>query len=398
MTKILLVSETLPHPDRGGSSLTLYNIFKDYGLDNFYCYTFSTSARNALVEPFVNNVLIADKKILFRVGSWFPFSGRTNLILSQIDEFLVRLLPLQHLKVVKKFNPDVVLFCPLTAKLLKEYPRFKSKIKCPSIVYFMDDWPVGGEHIWDAKIKQMLNDASGHFFISEYLEQSMQERLGFNKKKFLAVHNPIDLHSIVYSNIEIETTGTFRIVYAGSLWGIQLDAVKQLAEAVGFLRKIGVDIVLELYTQDRFYEPLKNFWDENGIVFGGWIPSAELRKKLHKMDLLLVASSFLEEYKNLTLGSLQTKVTDYLAACRPVLCLGPSYSANNLFVKKWDCGLTFESSSVNELADFISELIPRRNSFRDKIQNGVKVLEQKLNTKVVFSEVQDFIKNIALVN
>jgi hypothetical protein len=100
----------------------------------------------------------------------------------------------------------------------------------------------------------------------------------------------------------------------------------------------------------------------------------------------------------LTLGSLQTKVTDYLAACRPVLCLGPSYSANNLFVKKWDCGLTFESSSVNELADFISELIPRRNSFRDKIQNGVKVLEQKLNTKVVFSEVQDFIKNIALVN
>jgi len=142
---------------------------------------------------------------------------------------------------------------------------------------------------------------------------------------------------------------------------------------------------------------LKNFWDANGVEFGGWIPSAELRKKLHKMDLLLVASSFLEEYKNLTLGSLQTKVTDYLAACRPVLCLGPSYSANNLFVKKWDCGLTFESRSVNELADYLSDIIPKRNSFKDKIQNGIKVLEQKLNTKVVLNEVRDFVKNIALV-
>lgn len=397
MPKILLVSETLPHPDRGGSSLTLYNIFKDYGQENFYCYTFSNSARNALVEPFVKNVLIADKKILFSVGSWFPFSGRINLILSQIDEFLVRLLPLQHLKELKTFNPDVVLYCPLTAKLLKEYPKFHQQIKCPSIVYFMDDWPVGGEHIWDIKIKQILNDALGHFFISEYLEQSMQQRLGFNKKKFLVVHNPIDLDSIVYSNVEIENKGTFRIVYAGSLWGIQLDAVKQLAEAVGVLRKRGVDIVFELYTQDRFYEPLKNFWDANGVEFGGWIPSAELRKKLHKMDLLLVASSFLEEYKNLTLGSLQTKVTDYLAACRPVLCLGPSYSANNLFVKKWDCGLTFESRSVNELADYLSDIIPKRNSFKDKIQNGIKVLEQKLNTKVVLNEVRDFVKNIALV-
>jgi len=394
MAKILLVSESLPHPDRGGSSLTLFNIFKDFESKNILCYTFSDSARNNLVEPFVKNVLIADKSLLFRFPKTLPFVGRINQWFSKLDQFLVRQLPVQHLASIKNFKPDVVLFCPLTAKVLKEYDKLKKSVPCPSIVYFMDDWPVGNEHVWDGKIKQILNEASGHLFISEYLEKTMQERLGYSKKEHLVVHNPIDIDTIKHSNVEVINSGTFQIVYAGSLWGIQLDAVKQMANAVGLLRKKGLDIALLLYTQDRFFEPLRSFWVENGVENGGWIPSSELRKRLYSADILLVASSFLSQYENLTLGSLQTKVTDYLAACRPVLCLGPSYSANNMFVKKWDCGLTFESSSETGLADFLQQLVSLRNEHRDKILNGVKILEHNLNTALVSSEVQKFVDKI----
>jgi glycosyltransferase involved in cell wall biosynthesis len=392
MTKVLLVTEALPHPNKGGASQTLFNIFKHFKKEDLCVYTpIPVEPQDTLQEPFRSNILFSPLGIRFRLPARLPFSTLLNKLIEKSDDFLKKHMPLAKSQKLKEFDPDIVLFCPLGSSVLGLVDKVNKVLRSPTLLYFMDDWPVGHEQVFDKKIKEVLENATGHIFISEYLKSTMQSRLGFQEKPFRIIHNPVDKKDICYSNMDIIQAGTFRIVYAGSLWGIQLDAVKQMAEAVGSLRKKGVDIIFTLYTLPAFYEQNRNFWVTNEVEYGGWISYLELKSHLRSADVLLVASSFLPMYKNLTLGSLQTKVTDYLATCRPVLCLGPSYSANNLFVKKWQCGLVFESDSSQELADFLKQLIPHRNLHKDLILNGLKQLEEKLNTEVVGKEVEDFL-------
>lgn len=395
MKKVLIVSEALPHPNKGGASQTLFNIFKKFHKDQLFVYTPSKEEEpENLEEPFVSNIVYFNRGIRFRMPRRIPFSFVFNFLIGWLDGILKKTSPISGIQKLKEFNPDLVLFCPLGPEVLFLYDKLDKLLNKPTLMYFMDDWPVGEEEIFDAKIKEVLEKSDAHIFISEYLKQSMQSRLGFTNRPYQILHNPVDIKDICYENVTIRQTETFRIIYAGSLWGIQLDAVKQMAEAVGNLRKKGVDIVFTLFTNSAFFGQNKDFWLSNEVEYGGWIPYLELKKYLKTADVLLVASSFLPMYKNLSLGSLQTKVTDYMAACRPVLCLGPSYSANNLFVKKWQCGIVFESDSANELSDFLSNLIPKRNQHSDMIKNGVKQLEEKLNTDKIYKDTQDFLSSI----
>lgn len=396
MTKILIVSEAIPHPNKGGASQTLYNILKYAAASDLKVYIPTTAESSTkLVEPFTSNVIFANLGFPIRLPSRIPFHRLLNWLIARLDMFIKNVQSLPNAEKLQAFNPDIVLFCPLGPVALTVFDKMHVLLKKPTIVYFMDDWPVGKEQSFDRKIKSMLDAATGHIFISDYLKSSMQARLGFVNKPFRIMHNPIDLNEITHSNISIQRQGTFRIVYAGSLWGIQLQAVMQMAEAVGSLRKQGVDVAFSLYTNQGFWDQNKHFWAQNEVEYKGWIPYSELKQELKSADLLLVASSFLPEFKNLTIGSLQTKVTDYLAACRPVLCLGPSYAANNLFVKKWACGLVFESPSPAELALFISQLILERNNHEAMIRRGVKQLEEKLNTDIIHKSVKEFLKEIS---
>jgi hypothetical protein len=85
-----------------------------------------------------------------------------------------------------------------------------------------------------------------------------------------------------------------------------------------------------------------------------------LHERLREHDLLLVASSFRADQAQISRASLQTKVTDYMLAGRPILACGPSYAASNLFLRQHDCALFAEDPAPDAIDVVLRTAIANR--------------------------------------
>src|SRR5690606_27994113 len=99
--------------------------------------------------------------------------------------------------------------------------------------------------------------------------------------------------------------------------------------------------------------------------FGGMLPYEKLTPILNQADFLLVTTSFEESLKNLVSTSVLTKITDYMIAGKPIISIGPIYSACNRFIEKWKCGYTYSDLKSEKLSKFILDIS------RDKINNDL---------------------------
>jgi hypothetical protein len=124
------------------------------------------------------------------------------------------------------------------------------------------------------------------------------------------------------------------------------DAVAAVAESVVRLRTDGVDIEFVLFTDRFFWGRHESDWLRWGVVDGGLVPYAALGDALGGCDLLLVASSFDAEQAHMSRSSLQTKVTDYMAAGRPILGCGPHDAASHRFLRERACATFVEDRAA----------------------------------------------------
>jgi glycosyltransferase involved in cell wall biosynthesis len=65
----------------------------------------------------------------------------------------------------------------------------------------------------------------------------------------------------------------------------------------------------------------------HNIVSRGWVPQSELQEALSSADILFLPYSFLESSREAVGTAFPSKIADYLAAGKPILVFGPSYSS-----------------------------------------------------------------------
>jgi len=302
-----------------------------------------------------------------------------NKFIDSCNFQLLDWLPIPSLKALQKLNPEVVIICPTTpASLILGY-KVVQRLNCPYLIYIMDDWLAKVNTIWLSSsvqqyAKQVLQKADGWLMISDQLKCDLQERYQVVPPTSLIVHNPVDLASLPAPDFSIHH-GTFKIIYAGSIWVMHYDAVAIVAETVFQLRNEGHDIEFILHTPSPFWQQYQDFWESRQVVNGGMIPYDDLHLYLQKGDLLLVASSFLPEYAHITRSSVQTKITDYMASGRPILAYGPGYSACNQFVKIHQCGLICETSQVSSLKSFLIKAKQNYNDHQSLGHQAYRILQ-----------------------
>ena len=149
-----------------------------------------------------------------------------------------------------------------------------------------------------------------------------------------------------------------------------------------------------VHTDKCFWNPYREKWKQWEVTYGDIIPYQELNGYLQRADLLLVASSFLPEYAHMTRSSVQTKLTDYMAAGRPILACGPAYSACNQFLKKWKCGLVCETNQVNTIESFLMDIIPNKTLHQEIAEVAFNVLNENFDKKIVTEKLQSYVKQI----
>lgn len=394
LPRLLLVSEAPLNQNGTGIDRTLFNLLDDYPIDRFMLYTVRhRSGGSDTSPPFDGNVATFKDRyvplISNRLGHFF------NPLLQTINLQLLDWLPPPDFQQIVEFAPELVLICPNGGSALVMGYKITQQLGCPFTIYFMDDWIEIDRRKWlSGGIQQysqaLLSKASGWLMISNQLEKELINRYGVLPDRSLIVHNPVDVASLPPPDFTPHE-GTFKVVYAGSIWAMHYDAVAAIAEAIFELRQAGCDIELILHTPQGFWNWHQKSWKSWQVTDGGMIAYNDLQTYLKRADLLLVASSFLPESANLTRSSVQTKLTDYMVSGRPIFSCGPVYAACHDFIRQWNCGLVCETNNVATIKLMLDRAINDRLANQTFARTAFDVVDRVFDKQKVNRQFYQFI-------
>jgi glycosyltransferase involved in cell wall biosynthesis len=303
---------------------------------------------------------------------------------------------------IAAYDPDVVICCPNTPLGLLVNNKLVKGINTKKIIpYLMDFWMSGSELKWmggnvQKSTAAFLSHNESWLMISDNLSAMLEERYQITPKKMLAIHNPVDISDALYIEPVINQND-YTIAYAGALWAMNLDSLIVVANSISKLKnKLAVKFVV--YTSKEFWEWRKPRLEPFGVIYGGSIPYKNIHAKLQQADALLLTTSFLKQYYTIARGSLQTKVTDYLKAKRLIISCGPDYSANNIFLKKHNCGICIETNNVDDVTKRLNEILINIHNHQNLISNGWNLLNNEFTFQKVHKKLIDFISDTASNN
>jgi len=267
------------------------------------------------------------------------------------------------------------------------------------IPYFMDDWLSGNSLQWKSgNIQQVAKDilaaAPCWLMISRQLEKILRTRYELVKRPTLIIHNPApDLPGggvqmtdsskerksvnerkpefLESHSSKLSTVNSHLIIYAGSIWPMHADALVAIARAVTILHHQGkTSFELCIYTGEAHWNKYKAQLDGPGVLHAGWKTYKEMQQLLEKAWLLLCAGSFMVQHKSFSDSSVQTKLTDYMAAGKPILYIGPSEGASGVFVEEHDAGFTIGSKLPEDIAAQLEAIARMPQQYHRKAVNG----------------------------
>ncbi|MCB0338125.1 MAG: hypothetical protein KDD53_00910 [Bdellovibrionales bacterium] len=395
---ILILTDCTFCAEDGGMNRTLINLFDHYPTSNLQVLIPHTSVKSqSPVYNFQSRISSVQldwiKGRNSRLTTWLsPFLRSLNLQIidwSNIPTEILDILSETDLIIIVSNRIEVLLF---SRKLIQ-------KSNLPFLYYGMDDLIGQEKYRWltgDAKstFRWIFSSAYGWLMISESLTSAIGARFGIKPKRVHIVHNPA---RIIDGTLGLPTAPSdhFRILYAGSIWGMHLDALIAVAEAVALLSESGVAIELILHTPDIFWMNYRSIWERFGVTNGGFTEYANLPKALTQANLLLVASSFEVANKEIVESSVQTKLTDYMSANRPIFACGPSYSASNKFVEKWECGINCNESTPTSIAHMLETLIKNPERLSKLGEQGYHAAKSNFEKSKICESLYQFIKSCA---
>ncbi len=266
---------------------------------------------------------------------------------------LLQAIPRRAEDVDSGFAPEVLMICSSMAETSIVAAQIARGFNGPVIYYAMDDLRGMESQRWfrgtgSGLLRELLERADAWMMISEALALEYEERYGIVGKRRAIVHNPVPRDSVRAGGSPSKSP--HRIAYAGSAWAMHLDALFAIANAIRTLRAEGLAVELVLYMGREFWEAHRREWERCEAKNGGLLPYDELLERLGDAAYLLACVSFEKQYHHLARTSVQTKLTDYMAAGRPVLVCGPSDSACAKFVEQWNCGFVISATDNETIA------------------------------------------------
>ena len=394
--RILLLSDVSINVDAGGLSQTLYNIFCSMQPENMLCVTSSKAFKKTPPSKlFISRYIHYKFEILHiprnRLAKYI--SKTINWINYTYNSVFRDFKKLRF--AIKTFDPDIVIACPNGPEGLFMLNRLSTVFENKKVYpYFMDDWLYhshlkwAGSNIQDLA-KKILSKHTSWMMISANLSGILGDRYKTVPSKLLEIHNPVDITGI-NDVLQLHNRKTVTIAYAGGLWPMHFDAFLVIARAIQLLKK-HINISLLLYTSESNWNWRKHELEKLDVIYGGHVPYNQVHSKLAEADCLLVTSSFSDEWRTHSKGSVQTKITDYLKARRLIIACGPTYAANNDFIKKHDCGICIETNNEQQAACELDKILNHIQHNQRYVINGLQLLKEHLSFEKVHQELNKFL-------
>lgn len=214
---------------------------------------------------------------------------------------------------------------------------------------------------------KLFRKAEQIFVMSEALRDYYQERY---KRNISVIHNSVLVEKAREISLPKQTK-MHKIVYTGSVYWAQADAIRNLIKAVEEIKDI--DIQFYLYTpHDEQYLKKQGFLKSEKIVFAEGKPSVmvEIQKTA---DILFVPLSFHDEYSFLINTSSPGKMAEYFVSGRPILIHAPQESYIAGYAKKHNFAIVVDEENIGKLKNAIKELITNEKLVQELTTNALKI-------------------------
>ena len=401
LPRIILVTDTPPLKNSIGAYKTLQNLFVKYPMGEILCVAPDDAFNGKVDNPELTRPTV-------RAGSrsHFPiplnrcrgFSSLLNLAInSHWNDRARGLVPDE----ARRFKADLIIACPMDWWGVVMAMRMGRELNLPVVPYFMDNILSGlGRPPWTGliwkRLREMLTGADGWIMISKTLAEDLAASLGVPVARRLCIsHNPVELSKMPAPKFGARQGPEFRILYTGSIWAMHIDAIEIVARAVALLRKAGLQVSLDIATQEKFWDEHRARFEPHGVRYVGFLSHDACFRCMAEADLLLVAVSFQDWLLPFARGSFQTKMTDYMSTGRPILCCGPATSVCGSYLEENRCGYFWKKPDPEGLALFLQSLIHDQTGQDEAARNAYALLERDYSAKKMQGELYTFLEDTA---
>ena len=387
---LLLLTDSPPTPNGAGISQTLYHLLQGYPaalhlLEEAAKLPPPAEGLQYQSIPAVPNPPVARHRPARWVQAW-----RYRRYLQRLPARLRHSLP----ALPPPARTCVLVSTTVAHKLL--LARVLQQQGFTVLPYFMDDWLAGNTLAWPGSslqqvAKNILHQAPAWLMISENLHLTLQQRYALPLRPCLVVHNPA---STAVGPVPpwAPAPPPHTLYYTGNVWPMHADALLATAQAIHTLNQHQPHSwQLHLYIPPHHWRLYQAQLAGPGVSYQGWLPYAQVQQRLPQAQYLLCTASFAPAHQAYSHSSVQTKLTDYMAAGRPIIFVGPPTSASGQFVELHDVGFTLGTAHPPDIARRLQAIADLPALAARKAANALQLAQTRFSQPVVQQRLYAFL-------
>ncbi|MBA2460764.1 MAG: glycosyltransferase [Actinobacteria bacterium] len=202
--------------------------------------------------------------------------------------------------------------------------------------------------------RTIVRGAAGVVCANEALRDDLLARQGVEAT---LIHHPCDLSLFASSDDGRRPSpqhgDELRIVYTGTVYEAQLDALRNLQESLGRLAAHRAS--LHVYT-GQAHADLLALGLRDGFTYHAHRPAEAISAVQQQADVLFLPLAFRSRYPDVIRMSAPMKFGEYLAAGRPILAHAPPDSFVVRYCLEHECALVVDEPDPGKLAEAVERL------------------------------------------
>ena len=384
LPRMLIVWSWLPC-NNTGAGILMRCLFADFPPERLWALTNTQSkGTTALFDPVPppeRQISVPEVQIRHR---WIP---RLGLLLNYM---LIPRIVWCGLRLVRKEKIETIFTVPWDHFTIAAY--FIHKITgCPIYMYIMDDpagrrrfgglQPVAYALLMPRIVRSCKRVRGVRAGMCEYFERTYGV-------KCLPLLPLVDIESFGKKRAEgpVRADGRFHIIYTGSIYNAQLDAVRRLVNVVN--QEADRDRGEQVRMQLMLYTSLTAGTLEKTGLAGKNVLRDEVRTEnipsvIAEADVAFLPLSFEPDMCHIVATSFPSRTAEYLASGIPVLVHAPFYSAVARYCSKLGCGLVVDEPNEDSLRGALLHLSRDAGLRRELSAKALEAAEKNHNASLI---------------
>lgn len=286
-------------------------------------------------------------------------------------------------KWICKEKPECIFLVPGYGKFIYNIAlKISRDYDIPIVTYICDDYyftrkptDVLGRVYWmllRKKIKQTMEKNVCVIAICQEIKTLYEKEFGVKSKVCMT---GASFKEAVRTNAERQDISFF-----GNISNNRYFALKEVAKEV---RGFSDNILVNIYTPNRYSEYFDTLMQEPNIRIKGFVSEAEMKEEMGKAKFLLHVESFDEKNRDLIKHSVSTKIADSLVSGIPLIAYGPEEISSIKHLIRNDCA--FVATSKSQLKQVLESALYDEKKIKEIMCNatktGIKYHDTEKNSK-----------------